>query len=81
MIIVEAKLISAIDASSETLCRMEIANLGTGTTARGNYKVKLYSRGKKPRLIKETTIYNWPRQAKPAWRLIQEAFKVMDPDD
>lgn len=81
MIVVEAKLVSAIDPSrDETLCRMEIANIG-GTHARGDYQVRLYSRGEKPRLIREANIYNWPRQAKPAWRLIQAAFEILDPEE
>lgn len=79
MIVVEATLRSAISSSrDETLCRVEIANDGTrGGAARGTYEVRLYSRGENPRLIKTARVENWPRRARPAWRLIQAAMEAL----
>lgn len=79
MIVVEANLVSAISADRDaTLCRVEIANDGTAVGARGNYDVRLYSRGDKPRLIRTGRVENWPRNAKPAWRLIAAAFEALE---
>jgi len=80
MIVVEAKLIPFGDftAPSTTLCRLEIINDGTGTSTHGNYRLRLYSKGVSPRLLKKGRIDNWPRKSKAAWRLIAEAFKIME---
>jgi hypothetical protein len=78
MIVVEAKLISAISPSRDaTLCRVEIANDGTGTDTRRNYKVKLFSRGDQSRLIREVQLQGWPAKARPAWRLVEAAFAAL----
>lgn len=77
MIVVEANLLSAIHSSRDAnLCRVEIANDGTGTISRGNYAVRLYARSN-GRLIRTTRVENWPRNAKPAWRLIQAAMEAL----
>lgn len=80
MIVVDAHLVPHGDPSKMTdssrLCFVEIVNEG-GTRTRGNYKVTLYSRGRKTRKVREEKIVNWPRQAKPAWELIAEAFIVL----
>jgi hypothetical protein len=77
MIVVEASLISAISPDrDDTLCRLEIANV-SGGGARADYEVKLYSRGDNPRLIRTGRVVNWPRTAKPAWRLIQAAMEAL----
>lgn len=79
MIVVDAVLRSVISSSrDERLCRVEIANDGTrGVGARGDYVVKLYSRGENGRLIRTARVENWPRNAKPAWRLIQAAMEAL----
>lgn len=75
MIIVPALLESAIDSSrDELLCELRINNDGTGTGSRANYDVKLYSRGVNGRLIRTARVEGWPRNSKPAWRLIQAAW-------
>lgn len=79
MIIVEANLQSAISATRDAnLCRVEIINDGTGTLGRGNYDVRLYSRGDTPRLVRTARVEGYPRNAKPAWRLIQAAMVALD---
>lgn len=79
MIVVHAHLFSAVSASrDDTLCRVEIANDGTGTAARGNYDVRLYSRGERGRLIRTARITNYPRNAVPAWRLIAAAMAAIE---
>lgn len=80
MIVVEAQLIPHNNKSAPrtNLCRVEIANDGSGTRTFGNYEVRLYSKGDSPRLLKTVRIVNWPRQRKPAWRLISEAFRLLD---
>lgn len=76
MIVVEADLASAINASrDENLCRVEIVNVG-GTLSRGDYEVRLFARNN-GRLIRTARVENWPRNAKPAWRLIQAAMKAL----
>lgn len=77
MIIVEADLRSAISEDrDENLCRVEIFNDGTARGARGNYGVRLFARNN-GRLIRTARVENWPRNAKPAWRLIQAAFEAL----
>lgn len=64
------------EESHSQLCRVEIANEGTGSATRGNYKVILFSKSNAK--IRECKIENWPRKARPAWRLIAEAFKALE---
>lgn len=79
MIVVHAQLLSAISASrDDTLCRVEIANDGTGTASRGNYEVRLFSRGECGRLVRTARVENYPRNAKPAWRLLAAAMAALD---
>lgn len=80
MIVVSYDLISAISAErDESLGRVEIANDGTSvTSARGNYDVRLYSRGESPRIIRRARVENYPRDAQPAWRLIAAAFAALE---
>ena len=77
MIVVRAELRSAISSSrDELLCEVHIVNDGAGTGSRGNYTVRLYSRGGK-RLFGSARVENWPRNAVPAWRLIQAAMEAL----
>lgn len=75
MIVVQADLISAITGERDDLCRVEIANDGTGTATRGNYNVRLY--GRHGRLIRTARVENYERRALPAWRLIQKAMESL----
>lgn len=78
MIVVEANLLSAVSDSRDcNLCRVEIANVRTSKTgSRADYRVRLYARGG-GRLIRTAFVENWPRNAKPAWRLIQAALEAL----
>lgn len=71
-ITISAELLSAIDGHCEDLGKIEICNVG-GSRTMGNYEVKLYSRGDKPRVVRTGHIKNWPRLARPAMHLIMKA--------
>jgi hypothetical protein len=78
MIVVEMTLYSAIDSSRDAnLCRLEVVNDGTGTGARGNYDVRLYARNN-GRLVRSARVENWPRNARPAWRLLAAAMTALE---
>lgn len=71
------ELRSAIDSSrDESLCRVEVANDGTGTRSRGNYDVRPYARNN-GRLIRVARVESWPRNALPAWRLLAAAMAAL----
>lgn len=78
MIVVDMALRSAIAASRDAnLCRLEIVNDGTGTASRGNYDVRLYARND-GRLIRSARVERWPRNARPAWRLLAAAMVALE---
>lgn len=52
-----------------------IANDGTGDRRTGNYWVKLFSRGKRPRLWKEGIVRGFPRKDLLAWDLVYRALR------
>jgi hypothetical protein len=77
MIDVNMNLHSAISRDRDAnLCRVQIVNDGTGTGSRGNYTVRLYARNN-GRLIRTARVENWPRNDKPAWRLLQAAMEAL----
>jgi hypothetical protein len=78
MIVVEADLWPGgfLDWKGENLCRVEIVNDGTGTRSRGNYDVRLFARNN-GRMIRTARVENWPRNSRPAWRLIQAALEAL----
>lgn len=77
MIVVDTHLHSAISPTRDAnLCRVEIVNDGSGTASRGNYNVLLYARNN-GRLIRTARVENWPRNARPAWRLLQAAMEAL----
>ena len=80
MIVVEATLRSAISSDrDEQLCTVTISNV-SGAGPRADYEVKLYARhrhGSIGRLIRTARVENWPRTAKPAWRLVQAAMEAL----
>lgn len=74
MIVVPVILDSAITGRAHSLVTLTIANDGTGTATRGNYRWQLRGRsepGKFGKVFKEGVLTNWPRKAKPVMRLIQ----------
>jgi len=78
MIVVDMSLRSAIHSSRDTnLCRLEVVNDGTGTGSRGNYDVRLYARNN-GRLIRSGRVEDWPRNARPAWRLLAAAMTALE---
>lgn len=77
MIEVTMELRSAVSSSRDrNLCRLEIANDGTGTATRGNYNVRLYARNN-GRLIRTARVESWPRNARPAWCLLAAAMEAL----
>lgn len=77
MIVADVELKSAISRDRDAnLCRVVITNDGTGTATRGNYDVRLYARNH-GRLIRTARVENWPRNAQPAWRLMQAAMAAL----
>ncbi len=56
-----------------TLCTVCIINDGTGTTARGNYRIEVLSKSMK--LMRKGRIENWPRSSKHVVDLVAEALK------
>lgn len=77
MIVTHMELRSAIHESRDAnLCRVEIANDGTGSHTRGNYNVRLYARNN-GRLIRTARVENWPRNDRPAWRLLAAAMEAL----
>lgn len=65
---------------NESLGKMTIVNDGTGTSSKGNYNVKVYSRGKSPRVVRSGRVDNWPRNSKSAMHLIAKCFSVLYPE-
>ena len=81
MIVVTAELLSAITPDNDAhLCSVEICNDGgMERDTRADYDVTLYDRG--GRRLRTARVENWPRKARPAWRLVQAAFAALeDPD-
>jgi len=78
MIVVQATLISAADGRRESLGYLTISNDGTGNHTRRNYVIELYSRGKKPRVVRKARLENWPSNAKTAMQLAMAAIKEID---
>ncbi len=78
MIVVHMELKSAISSSrDERLCTVTITNDGTSDSrSRGHYDVELYARNN-GRLIRRARVENWPRNAKPAWRLLAAAMEAL----
>lgn len=52
-----------------------IANDGTGDPQTGNYWVKLYGKGEKRRLWRETVVADFPRKRLLVWDLLYRALK------
>jgi hypothetical protein len=75
---VEMSLKSAISSARDAnLCRIVIINDGTGSTSKGNYDVELYARNN-GRLVRSGRVEEWPRNAKPAWRLLGAALDALE---
>jgi hypothetical protein len=65
---------SGIDRRNETSAHDKSA----ADVARGDYAVELFSRGTTPRKVRTARVEHWPRNAKPAWRLVQAAMLALD---
>ena len=74
MIVVNVVLKSARDGRTEHLGSLAICNDGTGTTARRNYDVQVFSRGKKPRVIRTARVEQHPAEAEPVLELVAKAL-------
>ena len=60
-----------------TLAVVEIANKGSGTKKRGNYRVKsLHRVTGKP--VRTAIVDDWPRQSNPVLSLVRQALENMD---
>ena len=59
----------------KTLATLRIVNDGTGTPARGNYRVEAV--GKHGKVIRTSRVKNWPRKSKPALTLLRAALESL----
>lgn len=80
------------EGNKEEIGRMYIANEGTGTQERGNYKVAVSRRGTKAvpstwgfangaKPLREGVVLDYPRKAYNVWRLIMRALKDCFPEE
>jgi hypothetical protein len=82
MIIVSVQLVSAIDGRVEELARMEICNMGTGTSQLGNYSAETL-RGRSTEQLNRRTrqriayVNGHPRQREHIWNLVAKALKAL----
>jgi hypothetical protein len=83
VIVVQAKLISAVDGREEILGTLIIANDGTGTPQRCHYDVR-QGRRNEPDLARiyakptrRARVENYPRQALSPWCLIARALSAL----
>lgn len=75
MIVVEVKLVSAIDESrSRHLGTIHIANDGTGSVTKGNYTASFL--GANGGYGKVGRVENYPRKAVSIWNLIRRACEA-----
>jgi hypothetical protein len=81
MIVTPMYLLSAAGSSrDEVLCRVEIDNI-SDRGSRADYRVRLYARGDRRRLVKENHVINYPKKALPAWRLLSAAMHALENPD
>jgi len=60
------------EESKRTLGTMRISNDATGTTTRGNYNVRVFSRD--GRETHKVRVENYPRKALSVWALVYQAL-------
>ena len=82
MIIVRVELLSAITGHTTELARMEIANDGNGSKARGNYDGRtLIGRCRAAldlrRMLKAGRVENYPRERLHVWNLVARMLSTM----
>ena len=63
-----------VESQKRTLGNLIIANDGTGTATRGNYKAVFFSRVGH-RYHREYAVRGFPRQTKSAWNLLHRILK------
>jgi hypothetical protein len=73
---VTVELLSARDGHSEILGVGYISNDGTGTTARGNYDVRLMRRGQDNILRETGRVEDFPRKRLLGWDLLYRALRA-----
>lgn len=88
MIVVKVELHSAVTGEVTEIGRTYIANDGTGTRERGNYKVKVcrknsynYSGWNSVKAAREGEVKDYPRLTYNMWRLIIRALKGAFPEE
>lgn len=80
MIVVQAKLISAVDGREEILGTLIIANDGTGTRTLSSYDVWQGRRNQRDlreihdKPTRRARVENYPRQRLSPWRLVARAL-------
>jgi len=78
MIVVRVELWPGGDGSkAKSLGLATITNDGKGIGKKQNYKVDLYSRGDKPRLLRSGFLSEWNSSAVSAWKTVWEALKTV----
>jgi hypothetical protein len=82
MIIVRVELLSAITGQTTELARMEIANTGHGTLARGDYRGRTLKGRSSAALSRgavshEGEVLNYPRQQLHVWNLVARMLAAM----
>lgn len=59
---------------AEEIHRAYIANDGTGSDSRGNYKFFVFRKGSKSRVLRKGRIEGFPRKSKGTWDLLSRVF-------
>lgn len=91
MLVVTVELRSAIDGHREVLGEVVIANDGTGTHRKGNYKAVAVRKGRKQPLglsvsvgskdvTRQTEVKGYNRISEPVWNLVAKCLKGMGYD-
>lgn len=82
MIVVSVSLHSAVSGETIELARMELANDGTGTSARSSYDGKVLTGRSRlalnmGRVLKLGRVENYPRQRLHVWNLVARMLSQM----
>ena len=81
MIRITVELISARDGHREKLGVMDICNTGELHGARGNYRGKVYRKGRVGSVLREGAVLNWPRNSYNIWRLVARMLLQCFPEE
>lgn len=80
MIVVRIELHSANTGKVSEIGRMNIANTGGGTAARGDYVVNVFRKGSSV-VLRRGHVFDYPRQSYNVWRLVCRALKSAFPEE